>query len=264
MNADSSGMINNVGLERFYDSVQMLNHATGHFFQKEPVTVTPEYIHSNYTEWLVLYFFSILFLLVIVWYFFPERMFKILYNEDSKKVKRISNSQFTNPGFYLYSLVFITFISSTTVVVYFILKHFLGDKFLPQYDTPQALGILTVGIFAYYTVRFLIILFVGIIFNSLRESKKLLEAFLKVDMMQGIFLIPIIFFIYFSSETISIYTAIVVLLLFIAYKWYKIFFMGLSSSNVSVFHNILYLCSLEIIPVFTLMKLMDFYQRSGF
>jgi len=235
----------------------------GHFFQKMPVEIQPENIHHGFTEWMVLYFFGVLFFLVLIWYFFPERLLKIIYDENSKKVKKISKSQFTNPGFYLYFLVFLTFVSSTAIVSYFIIKHFTGETLIKKYSTQQLLAMITAAIFIYYFVRLTIILWIGIIFKSMQQNKKLLMAFIRADMLQGIILIPVNFLIYFSFETISTYIAIAVLIAIIVYKWYKIFFIGMSFSNVSVFHNILYLCSLEIIPVFTLLKLLEFYQTAG-
>jgi len=235
-----------------------------HFFQTKKVEILPvEHTHNGYTEWFVLFFFGVLFLLILIWFFFPERFLRLIYSEDSKVVKRIKNSQFNNPGVLFIVLIIITFISSTTVVSYFIIKQCFGDNIFEGYTIPQIFTGIALAIFIYYLIRFLIIFFSAIIFTTVEKSKKLLSEFLKLDVIQGIIFVPLIFFIYFSSPLISVCVGVMILSIIYLLKWYKIFFIGMSFANVSVLHNILYICTLEIIPVYALMKLMNLYQLWG-
>ena len=234
------------------------------FLQTKRVQLIPvEHPHNGYTEWFVLFFFGVLFLLIMIWHFFPERLLRLIYSEESKVVKRIKNNQFNNPGIVLIILIIITFISSTTVVTYFFVKQCFGDNIFEGYTIPQILTGIALAIFIYYVIRFLIIFISAIIFTTTEKSKKLLSEFLKLDVIQGIVFVPLIFFIYFSSPLISVCIGALIFSVLYLLKWYKIFFIGMSFANVSALHNILYLCTLEIIPVFVLMKIFNFYQFLG-
>jgi hypothetical protein len=235
----------------------------GHFLQTHSVNIEPVLRNTGYTEWMVLFFFGVLFVLVTIWYFFPERLLKLIYNENSKIVRKLGSSQFSSPGILIYLLVTIIFISSTSATIYFTLKYFFGEELFHGASVPQILTFLGGVVLIYYLTRGLIIFLTGFIFNTVEISKKVMRSFLRADVVQGLLLIPVLFFIYFSSIGISIYIAIGLIALVTLYKWSRIFFIGMSSSNVSVFHNILYLCTLEIIPVYVLMKALSFYQALG-
>ena len=241
-----------------------LNDFSGHFFQNSKVNLFPvDHPAYGYTEWFVIFFFGMLFLLVLVWYFFPERLIRLIYTDESKIVKRLRNNQFTNPGILLIILISGIFISSTTVVIYFILKLIIGEVLFENSSIPQVLSKIAAGVILYYFIRFLIIFISGFVFNTNEKSKQLLTEFLRIDVIQGMVFVPLVFFIYFSSPTVFIYTAMVLTALILLYKWYKVFFIGMSFANVSVFHNILYICTLEIIPLYALIKLAGIYQFGG-
>jgi hypothetical protein len=217
----------------------------------------------NYTEWMVLFFFVLVFVLVLVWYYFPERMIKLIYSDDSKKVKKLGNSQFYNPGLALYLLITAVFISSSTVIAYFISKQYFNLNHFDGYDVPHVLLFLSIALIIYYLIRFLILFFSGIIFNTVAINRNLLKSFLRIDVIQGLLFVPLVFLIYFTKTGFWINVSLVLLGLIIFYKWYKLFLAGLNISNVFVFHIILYLCSLEIIPVFVMIRVLDWIQNTG-
>jgi len=55
------------------------------------------------------------------------------------------------------------------------------------------------------------------------------------------------------------YSGIVLLAYVVVFKWGVTIAIGLKSSKISLYHNILYLCALEITPVIILVKLLESY-----
>jgi hypothetical protein len=261
MSIDTLKVQNNI-IIKTKDTVINNLDISGHLFQNNKISIIPELINKNYTEWFVIFFIFLLFLLSLIWFFFPERIKKIITTENGKNIN-IGNTAFSNPGIIIYILLLLTITTSTTVIVYFIIKSFF--RTLIPHDMPvnKLIIIIMSAVIIYYFIRFVIIYMSGFLFNTMYLSKELLKSYFKTDIIEGLILIPVVFLIYFSSGVISVYIGLFIIAAVIIYKWLQIFFVGMSYSKVTIFHNILYLCTLEIVPVFVLIKILDFYQKAG-
>ncbi len=262
-NFDMTGLIVDV-LNKLMSIIKFIENdfffvkvSSGHFLQHGKVILNPKPLTSPYPDWLVVYFMVLSFFIVVIWHYFPERFYKLVFSENSPVVKRFGSSRFTNPGILTYLLLLLTLLSSTTVTLVFIFDYFFGDKFLKGLDFYYMLGLFAGVVSVYYILRVILIVWIGFIFDTKEISGDILKRFLRLDIIQAVVLIPVIFIIFYSNTIFTVMTAALIISAVIVAKWFQIFFVGKNSSNVLVYHNILYLCTLEILPVYLMLKVAE-------
>jgi hypothetical protein len=110
------------------------------------------------------------------------------------------------------------------------------------------------GIFiGYFFLKYLVYAYVNLVFFDAKRNGQFFRTLLFLNSLEGILLFPIVALLTFfdiPAQTVAYYTLFVVILVKILtfYKSFVIFFR----QNGLYLHIILYLCALEIIPLFTL------------
>lgn len=232
--------------------------ATGHFLQQSEVTFNIVNHFKDYSGWITLYILGLSFILALIWYFFPERVLRILSREGSKHKLKYTDNQFAKPGIFLYALYFITFISTMGIFFYQLLKLFSPELFINYPFQKIVFGILII-IILYYFLRALIIFLLSSVFQTRDLMLLQMNANFRIDLIQSLLLLPILILMLNFSIVYIYYIGIVLLAYVVVFKWGVTIVIGLKSSKISLYHNILYLCALEIVPVITLVKLLENY-----
>ena len=110
------------------------------------------------------------------------------------------------------------------------------------------------GVFiGYFLLKYLIYAYVNLVFFDAKRNGQFFRTLLALHSFEGILLFPIVALLTFfdiPAQTVAYYTIFVVILVKILtfYKSFVIFFR----QNGLYLHIILYLCALEIIPLFAL------------
>ena len=237
----------------------MLQHpVAGRFLQQDITPIDIFVKNSDFSGWLTVGLLLITFMLSLVWYFFPERVLRLLSREGSKHKAKYADNQFAKPGFVLYMLLGTTFIATTSLALYLLAKNFLSRQ-LSGYTFDQVIIIITTLVMLYYAFRFVVIYAVGFLFNRQDLAANQVKASFRADIIQSFLLIPWLLILLNNPSSFFYYSALVLLLLTVVYKWGISLYIGLKSSKISLYHNILYLCALEIVPVIALLKLLESY-----
>ncbi len=146
-------------------------------------------------------------------------------------------------GFYLYFLT-LFFAGKSDKINWGILSTFLGIVLLC------------------YTIKYISLLFFGWITNTLTETKAYLFIVFLLNKVLGIFLMPIVVVMIFSSGNV-IYFSIIASFIFIAILFLLRFFRTFSllqhKVSMSRFHFGLYILGLEILPLFIVYKVLMIY-----
>ncbi|NCI45424.1 DUF4271 domain-containing protein [Sediminibacterium soli] len=110
-----------------------------------------------------------------------------------------------------------------------------------------------------YLGKYLFLLFSGWVFNSREAAGSYIFMVFMVNKVMGVLLIPFLLLLAFADATVVKYAATVsmglVALLFI-YRYFVSFTAIRGRLRVNVFHFLLYLCSVEILPLLLIYKLL--------
>jgi len=232
--------------------------AIGHFIQQSEVTFNIVNHFKDYSGWITLYILGLSFILALIWYFFPERVLRILSREGSKHKLKYTDNQFAKPGIFLYALYIITFISTMGIFFYLLIKFYSPELFINYPFQKIVFGILIL-IILYFFIRLLIIFLFSFLFQTHDLMLRQRNANFRIDLTQSLILLPILIIMLNYSTPFIYYSGIVLLAYVVAFKWGVTIVIGIKSSKISLYHNILYLCALEITPVIVLVKLLENY-----
>ncbi len=214
--------------------------------------------HHDYSGWLTVGLLLLAFVLTLIWYFFPERMLRLLSREGSKHKAKYDDNQFAKPGFVLYSLLGVAFIFTTSLFIYLLACNYFPLLFT-DYSFEQLITLIPVIMVFYYLLRFLVIRMTGFLFNMQDLAARQVKASFRADLIQSFLLIPLLLVLLNIPSPFFYYAGLILLLIMVVYKWGILLYIGVKLSKISLYHNILYLCALEIIPVIILLKLLENY-----
>ncbi|HOY32941.1 MAG TPA: DUF4271 domain-containing protein [Bacteroidales bacterium] len=125
----------------------------------------------------------------------------------------------------------------------------------------QVLGILL----ALAIIRGVTMNFAKWCFRTPKETSEYRTNNFIFSIITGLFLVPMVFLIYYLQAPLSVYFLYIVLAvtgLMILYRIIRSFFIGLTYERFNLYYFILYLCTIEILPlVITLKLLINFYLK---
>jgi hypothetical protein len=118
-----------------------------------------------------------------------------------------------------------------------------------------------------YLVKFLVLKFCGWVFNISRATDTYVFVVFLVNKMLGIFLLPFLILITFSSSTardIYVTISIVMVFVFLIYRIGASFRPIRNEIKLTPFHFFLYLCAFEIAPLLLIYKVLLTYLEKAY
>lgn len=213
-------------------------------------------IASNNSNWMVGVLLLALILIAIIRFSFNKFLFRVFnsiinYQTSSnllleKNMRNLRGSMFLNLLFYVNFTLFI--VQYLVYILSLNQNHNNIVFFLSCF----------VGLVTLYSIKFIIIRFIGYIFNGIKESKEYLHTVSIYNKNLGVILLPITLSVpYMAQHAIPLLLNAGLILTLIFYilrlfRGVKILFL----QHVSIFYMILYLCALEILPLLMIYKLL--------
>jgi hypothetical protein len=234
----------------------------------EEPEILPNFFYTSFTKelrprlrktdaegWVLPLLLCAFFLAAIVNTLFPKTIRNILMNflkrDTFRKIREEDNLLYRRT----LALMLLIFLIVSPVFIYQVAGYFdLSTAFLPFMPAYWQLFLIGAGIlgFKLFTIQLL-----GYFFNCTVEAGQYIAGIIMMNCFLGVLFIPISLGIKISASEISGYLLMAGLGLFGLF--YLISLMigisaGIRSEALSKFHLILYFCTLEILPVFLIIK----------
>ena len=152
-----------------------------------------------------------------------------------------------NISLLLYSIYFISF----SIIIYLTIKIFTLKFQLSIINYLLILGFIILLFF----IKSGFIRFFGIIFKTNKESKEYLRLQYVFHQVTGLFLLPLLIIVIYLKLNMLLKLIFALLLLLLVYRLLRIIFYRIYPFNFSMFYLILYLCTIEILPLLIFFKL---------
>lgn len=152
----------------------------------------------------------------------------------------------------IYSVLYVLFFLNIGTFIYLVLARYY------QMSGAILLIYATLGVTGVYLVKHFILLGIGWVFNIQRVMNAYSFAIIIFNLVLGIVFLPINYFVAFASDTTSnifIYIGLIAIVLFLLARSFRSVMMSWPLASRSKFHFILYLCTVELIPILVLWKL---------
>ncbi|HEY9114178.1 MAG TPA: DUF4271 domain-containing protein [Bacteroidales bacterium] len=219
--------------------------------QIEPVLFNP--VSNDYIAYTLLFFISGI---ALIWSFLPERLYSVFNISTSKGFSRSGETNIKTPGLLISLFFFFNFIFSFSIFLFLSIKNFSPSLTSGISEFMLLFYILAI-LLAFYLFRFFYIKLSGFIFRTSEKSSQQLNIYINTENAFGVLLIPVLLLSLFANFQFALYAGPIMFLIFLIIRWVRTFFIGISIAGFSVLHLILYLCTLEILPVLIVIKLVE-------
>ena len=118
---------------------------------------------------------------------------------------------------------------------------------------------ITAGLLVYWLVKIVMVRFIGKIFKTYQATYEYILNIVILIFVTGILLLPILVITVYLKSVLLLYICLVFFVLSFIFRFVKGFLIGISVSKFSYLLLFVYLCSLEILPVIILAKLILSY-----
>jgi Domain of unknown function (DUF4271) len=227
--------------------------------QERPVSLSARIKKNNnedavfYLLATIIFFFGII---RTVYSRYFTTMFRVFFN-SSLRQSQLSDQllQAKLPSLY-FNLVFII---AGGLYVYFLLNRLSRDN---QQINWVLLGLCIAGFLIVYTTKFLVLKFMGWLTGYLDEANTYIFVVFLINKIVGICLIPIVVVIAFSEDAVvnaAIGISILLIGLLLLLRFFRSYGLLQHRLNVSRFHFLLYIFSLEILPLLIMYKAMEVF-----
>jgi len=171
---------------------------------------------------------------------------------NPKQVKQLQREgNILNQGFPV--ILLFLFVFTITLFAFITINQYFLNSF--YFSSGEGFLILFGVVSFYHLLKFTAIWFSGALFETQRVSiRYLLDHFL-FHISEGILLFPLLILFVYSGMLLFLYIALTVLLLLWVYRLQRAIIIGLACTNFSRSYLFLYLCTLEVLPIFLLYKL---------
>jgi hypothetical protein len=128
----------------------------------------------------------------------------------------------------------------------------------PLYLYIACLGILVI----YWLVKIILIRLVGLTFKTTPTTNEYLLNVLIFNIITGLSILPFLITAIYLKLTIFVYISVMILGIFIIFRFFRGFLIGISLRKFSYLFLFVYLCSLEFLPLIVLLKFFLIYYST--
>jgi hypothetical protein len=237
------------------DSSTLSKPIVVNFFQNEGIDISPIlHLYNSNTDVIAYVLLILLGIISTIWYFMPDRFSTIFSIRSESNLSRSGNSLTKVHGTLVMGFLWLNFVISTCIFILILLQRFFEKDIvgITDFEILGYIFLLLIGLLLY---RFIIIFAAGAIFQTQKLKRLQVIIGLNTNFITGVLLVPITLVVLYTGVNFFIYIGIAVIVILQVYRLLKTVIIGKSSVIFSALHIILYLCTLEIVPVLVLMRL---------
>lgn len=237
------------------DSSTMVQSLPMKFIQVGNVQISPVLHFNDFNTDVIAYvLLALLGMMAVIWYFFPERFSMIFPLRSESQLQRVAESSAKVPGTLITVFLWLNFMVSAGIFILLVLHRFF-EKEITGLSDYMILGYVVLVLGGLLLYRFVIIFGAAFIFQTQKMMKQQVVSGRNIQLVTGMFLVPAILLMLYAGGSFIVYIAIAAVVPLQVFRLVQIVIIGKSSAIFSALHIILYICTLEIVPVLVLMGL---------
>ena len=226
------------------------------FLNQSGIEIAKELLVTTNLVWVSYLVMGMLAVIAVLWYFVPDRVMSVFYVPELSKKSRSKDVALYSPGLVINVILSLNFVMAFSIFGFFIVKYYF-PYVVKGYSQFQVMAAIASLILLIYFFKYFLISIIGFIFDTGQASKYQKRIFSNTNNLLGILLLPLLFFLTNWNEPYLLIAGIILVISAQILKWYSTFFIVISLPGIFVFHFIVYLCTLEFIPLVVLIKLLN-------
>ncbi len=218
----------------------------------------PQLIDQTGTDWVFILTTAILFLFALVRYYNSRRITLLLEGVFSKtranQVLRESNV-FSHQTFIPLLLLYV---GSISIFIYILFRDYTGT-FIIEFSPPLTIALIFTGYLVFILLKTVLLSVSGWYFRNSQITFEYIHNIYLFNLLITIVVIPFIYLMTYLDIPEMKWISIGIVTMAFIYRFLRGFGIGLSDTKFSIFHLFLYLCTLEILPLLVIAKLLERY-----
>ncbi|MBV2245750.1 MAG: DUF4271 domain-containing protein [Lentimicrobium sp.] len=227
--------------------------------QPKPVDMKPVEHQASQYDFITLALVLILVLLAWGRHFFSRRLrqiFKAFYAPHHvNQLVRDGNliRERIMPG------LAIIYILATASFAFGLINRFISIP-VPEIDAVWIFAFLVSAITIIWISKNLLVSFTGSLFRVAHFASEFILTNIVFNIVTGLIVFPVVFSWFYTGEATLLYVIAGIYIIIYSYRFLRLFLVGLKVQSFSVVYLFLYLCTLEILPVLILAKLINLFD----
>lgn len=227
---------------------------TDNFFQQSFYDIVPLVNHTPTYTWFVYLLLFLSFGVALIWYLIPERLtyaFSISVKPDTA---RLNEKESPAPGVVVTFFFLINSLINLSFLVFYVLKY-LFDYDFGEIGYGYAMLHIAAIISMVYLLKMTVVGLAGWMFDTFHMARKQAGIYFNSNIALGVVLLPLLFVLVIIPHIFLLYVILFIVAILFLIRWVQVIRVGISITHFNFFHLILYLCTLEIIPVLVVIKI---------
>ncbi len=221
---------------------------------KKPVLINPQPIIRPQNDWqvgvLIFCFFVISYIRISRKKFFKNLMQGLISRPMFRQMMREGFLFSTGIFFPMMLVVVLTY----AIFIYQLIAYFNPTPLINAITPLRLFLYLFISVFVLLSAKTLLVRGSGILFKTNELTDEYLTNSYFFHILTAIALLPILLFTVFDETSILTYISILFTALLFIYRILRGILISLEMQKYSQYQNLLYLCTLEILPIFIIIK----------
>jgi len=227
---------------------------TGIFPGQPMDDILPQLNQPPAFTWLIYVLLFLLFGVALIWYLIPERLTYAFSISVKPETARLNERESPAPGAVVTFFFLINSLVNLSFLVFYVLKY-LYDYDFGELGYGLAMLYIAAIISTVYVLKMTLAGLAGWMFDTFQMARKQAGIFFNSNIVLGVVLLPLLFILVIIPHIFFLYAILFIVAILFLIRWVQIIRLGISITHFNFFHLILYLCTLEIIPVLVVFKI---------
>ena len=224
------------------------------FFQHSQQEIVPMLNNSADYHWFIYVLLFFAFSVALIWYFIPERLSSIFSLSVRSIISWSPEKKNTDPGIVVSLFFLLNSLVTLSFLIFYVLRKLFKYDFAGL-DDFQVLAFIAVLLVLIYILKMAFVALAGFLFDTSEMAGKQRRVYFNFNNTLGVILLPLLFLLLIIPSIYLLYVILCIVAIIFMLRWAQIISLGISMSHFNIIHLILYLCTLEIIPMLVLFKI---------
>lgn len=234
-------------------SVDTGSVATHTFVQSHPVDISMRVVDPGTPYWIYYLLFGLLGLVAFIRFYYPQALMGLMGFKPVKKVSHSKDESDLATGFLAPAFLFFNFLVAVTLLGSAWFKALFYSEFI-QFHLWEKIPVFILVLLGYSLFNLILSWAIGFLFAERALASAHYHIAAQASYLTGLFLSPVLLIYFYTSSPFLLWLGLVILLVLLLLKWYRLLVTGLSQHVFGAVHFFLYLCTVEILPLLLLLK----------
>ena len=217
--------------------------------------ITPLVINQQQDQWFLYVLLGLSLIVSVIWYYIPERLTNIFSLSAKTILKKSGDKTIAGPGIAVTVFFLINSLMTASFLILYVIKYVLMWPTLTDMPEWLSLAYIAAALIVFSTVKIILVRLSGFLFRTGEMAQKQQFIYFNSYNAIGVVLLPLLFILLIVGSQGWLYFILCFMAAMFIYRWVQIVVIGMHQTRFNSFHLILYLCTLEIIPLVILLKM---------